>query len=195
VTVAKAYGIHAIDMVLNLIVRSRHLIEARPSQVNINYQDEEYHREECLEGRQLGFTGKVSNLSPVQSRSSITPHLQQAIHPSQVAGINEAYRPSDKGAFFSSCLPAPALTGRPAVLRAAKIMHETKLSHDAGSGAFGLATEGGKKEMIDAPMVKQVRIHSTTFRAKKYNALNQQAKATLRMAKMCDVAIPDVGGS
>jgi len=120
VTAAKAAGIHAIDM------------------VNINYQNESYHREECADGRRLGFTGK------------------QAIHPSQVAGINEAFRPSDKE-----------------VLRAAKIVHQTKISHDAGSGAFGLVMEDGKKEMVDAPMLKQ-------------------AEATLRMASMCKVAIPDV---
>ncbi|KZT40638.1 beta subunit of citrate lyase [Sistotremastrum suecicum HHB10207 ss-3] len=106
VTAAKAFGLHAIDM------------------VNVNYQDEEYMRDECEDGRRLGFDGK------------------QAIHPSQVALINKIYAPSEQ-----------------AILRAAKIVHHMRRFHESGSGAFGLTLEGdykGRKEMIDAPMLKQV---------------------------------------
>ena len=41
---AKAFGLEAIDMVC------------------IHYKDLDYLREECEDGRRLGFTGKVSDL-------------------------------------------------------------------------------------------------------------------------------------
>jgi citrate lyase subunit beta-like protein len=42
------------------------------------------------------------------------------------------------------------------ILRAAKIVHQMNLAHASQRGAFGLELEGGGKEMIDAPMLKQV---------------------------------------
>ena len=57
--VASAYGIAAIDMVC------------------INFRDLDCLKEEALEGRRLGFTGK------------------QVIHPAQVDTVNACYRPSD----------------------------------------------------------------------------------------------------
>lgn len=41
---ARAYGLEAIDMVC------------------VNYKDEAYLKEECEDGRRLGFTGKVSRV-------------------------------------------------------------------------------------------------------------------------------------
>jgi len=58
VIVAKAFGLDAIDMVC------------------VNYKDNEYLKEECLDGRQLGFTGK------------------QAIHPSQIDIIQTTFVPT-----------------------------------------------------------------------------------------------------
>ncbi|KAK7682421.1 hypothetical protein QCA50_014626 [Cerrena zonata] len=55
---AKAFGLEAIDMVC------------------VNYKDLDYLREECIDGRQLGFTGK------------------QAIHPTQVDTIQSTFVPS-----------------------------------------------------------------------------------------------------
>ena len=43
------------------------------------------------------------------------------------------------------------------ILRAAKILHQMEMAHASQIGAFGLELEGGGKEMIDAPMLKQVR--------------------------------------
>ena len=43
------------------------------------------------------------------------------------------------------------------ILRAAKILHQMKKAHSDQRGAIGLAVEGGPTEMIDAPMIKQVR--------------------------------------
>lgn len=60
VTVAKAYGLQAIDMVC------------------IEYKDDAYLREECLDGASLGFDGK------------------QAIHPAQLGTIHQVYSPSEK---------------------------------------------------------------------------------------------------
>jgi citrate lyase subunit beta-like protein len=52
------------------------------------------------------------------------------------------------------------------ILRAAKIIHQMNRAHATKTGAFGLDIQGdahnggsgGGKEMIDAPMLKQVRI-------------------------------------
>ncbi|TEB39694.1 beta subunit of citrate lyase [Coprinellus micaceus] len=58
VLAAKAFGLDAIDMVC------------------IQYKDKDYLKEECVDGRQLGFTGK------------------QAIHPSQIPIIQRTYGPT-----------------------------------------------------------------------------------------------------
>lgn len=42
------------------------------------------------------------------------------------------------------------------ILRAAKILHQINIAHSNQKGAVGLEMEGGGKEMIDAPMLKQV---------------------------------------
>ncbi|KAG9315635.1 citrate lyase beta subunit [Chiua virens] len=102
VITAKAFGLEAIDMVC------------------VNYKDPEYLREECQDGRRLGFTGK------------------QVIHPNQVAAVNSSFVPT-----FHE------------ILRAAKILHRMTIAHSNEKGAFGLEMEGGSKEMIDAPMLKQ----------------------------------------
>ncbi|KAJ3559482.1 hypothetical protein NM688_g318 [Phlebia brevispora] len=57
---AKAFGLEAIDMVC------------------VNYKDLDYLKDECLDGRRLGFTGK------------------QAIHPAQVEIIQSTFVPSEK---------------------------------------------------------------------------------------------------
>ena len=48
--------------------------------------------------------------------------------------------------------------GNTEILRAAKILHRMNIAHSNQKGAFGLEMESGSKEMIDAPMLKQVRI-------------------------------------
>ncbi|KAH8825074.1 Pyruvate/Phosphoenolpyruvate kinase-like domain-containing protein [Flagelloscypha sp. PMI_526] len=60
VIAAKAFGLEAIDMVC------------------VNYKDDSYLKEECEDGRRLGFTGK------------------QAIHPSQIETINHTFVPTPK---------------------------------------------------------------------------------------------------
>ncbi|KIJ17923.1 pro-3S-lyase [Paxillus involutus ATCC 200175] len=63
---------------------------------------------------------------------------KQAIHPNQVDTVNSTFVPSFKE-----------------ILRAATILHQMSAAHSSQKGAFGLAMEGGGKEMIDAPMLKQ----------------------------------------
>ena len=46
----------------------------------MNYKDLDYLKEECVDGRQLGFSGK------------------QAIHPTQVEVINKTFVPTERGA-------------------------------------------------------------------------------------------------
>ncbi|EPQ54754.1 beta subunit of citrate lyase [Gloeophyllum trabeum ATCC 11539] len=120
VNAAKAFGLQAIDMVC------------------VNYKDLDYLREECEDGRRLGFNGK------------------QAIHPSQVDIIQSTYVPTEKE-----------------ILRAAKILHQMSLAHSAERGAVGIELEGGGKEMVDAPMLKQ--------------AIN-----TINIAKAAGLKIPEV---
>ncbi len=38
-------------------------------QVCVNYKDLDYLRDECADGRRLGFSGKVSALSAIQQES------------------------------------------------------------------------------------------------------------------------------
>ncbi|KAG6832008.1 hypothetical protein H0H92_006044 [Tricholoma furcatifolium] len=110
---AKAFGLEAIDMVC------------------VNYKDLDYLKNECIDGRQLGFTGKVA-FEKVGSLKLLTIH-QQAIHPQQVKTIQSTFVPTSQE-----------------ILRAAKILHGMQMAHAAAKGAVGL--EG---EMIDAPMLKQ----------------------------------------
>lgn len=117
---AKAFGLDAIDMVC------------------VNYKDLNYLKDECEDGRRLGFNGK------------------QAIHPTQVDIIHSTFVPTEKE-----------------ILRAAKILHQMEVAHSAQKGAFGLEMEGGGKEMIDAPMLKQ-------------------AENIIRMAKAAGLEIPGV---
>lgn len=46
--------------------------------------------------------------------------------------------------------------GNAEILRAAKILHQMNVAYSNQKGAFGLEMESGSKEMIDAPMLKQV---------------------------------------
>lgn len=118
VVTAKASGLDAIDMVC------------------INYKDPGYLRDECEDGRRLGFTGK------------------QAIHPAQVETVNTTFVPTTQE-----------------ILRAARILHQMDEAHAVEKGAFGLEMEGGGKEMIDMPMLKQ-------------------AENTLRVAKAAGLHLP-----
>lgn len=97
----------------------------------------------------LPYSSPPVNLSGLTGLCS-----QQAIHPLQVAIIQDSYVPSPKGKIFHQVPPfedGHSLNCRPEILRAAKILHQLKLAHAAERGAVGL--EG---EMIDAPMLKQV---------------------------------------
>lgn len=118
---AKAFGLDSIDMVC------------------VNYKDLNYLKDECEDGRRLGFNGK------------------QAIHPTQVDIIHSTFVPTEKE-----------------ILRAAKILHQMEAAHSSQKGAFGLEMEGGGKEMIDAPMLKQ-------------------AENIIRVAKAAGLEIPGVG--
>ncbi|OAX38004.1 citrate lyase beta subunit [Rhizopogon vinicolor AM-OR11-026] len=79
---------------------------------------------------------------------------KQAIHPTQVDIIHFTFVPTEEE-----------------ILRAAKILHHMEVAHSSQKGAFGLEVEGGGKEMIDAPMLKQ-------------------AENTIRVAKAAGLEIP-----
>ncbi|OJT11533.1 Citrate lyase subunit beta-like protein, mitochondrial [Trametes pubescens] len=119
---AKAFKLKAIDMVC------------------VNYKDLDYLRDECEDGRRLGFTGKVRPFISLYYNTLHEgfAHLQQAIHPTQVDVIQSTFVPSSKE-----------------ILRAARILKQMEKAHQTNKGAAGLTLEGGGMEMIDAPMIKQ----------------------------------------
>ncbi|KAF5338999.1 hypothetical protein D9611_008696 [Ephemerocybe angulata] len=102
VIAAKAFGLDAIDMVC------------------IQYKDKDYLRDECVDGRQLGFTGKVVPVLANWKASILTPP-QQAIHPSQVPIIQSTYGPTPEE-----------------ILRAAKILKGMREAHASEKGAIGI---------------------------------------------------------
>ena len=57
------------------------------------------------------------------------------------------------------------------ILRAAKILHQMEVAHSSQKGAFGLEMEGGGKEMIDAPMLKQASLSGFFLRQVSYSTL------------------------
>ncbi|KAI0916965.1 hypothetical protein AcW2_007223 [Taiwanofungus camphoratus] len=126
------------DTSITRTLSRQELLYTRHGTVCVNYKDLDYLKEECEDGRRLGFNGK------------------QAIHPSQVAIIQSTFVPNEKE-----------------ILRAARILHRMKMAHDSQKGAIGLELEGGGKEMIDAPMIKQ-------------------AENVIRIAKSADLEIPRV---
>ncbi|GJN92763.1 hypothetical protein Rhopal_005801-T1 [Rhodotorula paludigena] len=91
--------------------------------VCVKYKGEEAERglrDEAREGREMGFTGK------------------QAIHPAQVAIIQEEFAPSEKE-----------------IERAQAILSQYAAAQSSGAGAYGLEGKDGSVEMIDAPMLLQ----------------------------------------
>lgn len=119
--------------------------------VCVDYKDLEVLKEECEEGRRLGFDAK------------------QAIHPSQVEVITRAFAPSEKGVYHRTHLLICSSTHlliyptNPTdehfwcsveILRATRILSAMRSS---SRGAEGIRTEDGKEEMIDKPMILQAR--------------------------------------
>ncbi len=82
--------------------------------VFMDLHDPEGLRRESLQGAQMGYTGK------------------QAIHPNQVAPVQEAFTPSDE-----------------AIASALRVVEAARQNQEGGRGAFAL---DGK--MVDAPVVK-----------------------------------------
>ena len=90
--------------------------------------------------------------------SSVILVLQQAIHPSQVDIIQSTFVPTEKGLTPKIMVASSYLSSYfiLEILRAAKIVAMMEASHKDRKGAFGLDDDKGGKEMIDAPMLKQV---------------------------------------
>ncbi len=93
--------------------------------VFMDLHDPEGLRRESIQGAQMGYTGK------------------QAIHPNQVALVQEAFTPSDE-----------------AIARALRVVEAARQNQEGGRGAFAL---DGK--MVDAPVVKAAEWVITRARA------------------------------
>ena len=79
------------------------------------------------------------------------------------------------------------------ILRAARIVKKMEQAHGAQRGAIGLELEGGGKEMIDAPMLLQVRHRLICLNNRTHLTLfGSQAENTVRIAKAAGLPIPDV---
>ena len=89
---------NAIDMVrLHFALCAVRFAHLDALQVCVNYKDLEYLKDECDDGRRLGFTGKVSGLCVSFFWKPCANLPQQAIHPSQVDIIQSTFVPSAKG--------------------------------------------------------------------------------------------------
>lgn len=64
-------------------------------------------------------------------------------------------------------------------------------AHAEQRGAVGLATQDGGKEMIDAPMLKQVRQLMAVHTSCRIDLVNQ-AENTIRLAMAAGLNIPQV---
>ena len=108
VIAARAYGLSAIDMVCtpwSLLHEQFKVIQPITPQVCVDYKDLTVLKEESEEGRRLGFQAKVSIMTHTWPLCQyLTCFSQQAIHPSQVETIVDAYAPSTQGkGYHRSC--------------------------------------------------------------------------------------------
>ena len=111
----------------------------RFAQVCINYKDRDILRDECEDGRRLGYDGK------------------QAIQPNQVETIHNTFVPTEQSKLKPLKLDVFDMNFYNAeIRRAMAIVRQMEESHQNKLGAFGLDDGKGGKEMIDAPMLKQV---------------------------------------
>ena len=77
------------------------------------------------------------------------------------------------------------------ILRAARILRQMEKAHAEQKGAVGLATEDGGKEMIDAPMLKQVESSFGLF-CSGIDISCDEAENTVRLAMAAGLEIPQV---
>lgn len=77
-------------------------------------------------------------------------------------------------------------------MRAARILRQMEKAHSLQRGAAGLATDDGSMEMIDAPMIKQVRATDRFITFSVELTYNIQAENTIRVAKSAGLEIPHV---
>lgn len=100
---------------------------------------------------------------------------KQAIHPAQVDEIQKQFSPSEQ-----------------AILRAARIKHAYEKSVREHKGAVGMK-EGDSMVMIDAPLLKQVRLVAMGSCLKfGLTIFSPQAEATLAKARAGKLHIPEV---
>lgn len=134
--------------------------------VCVNYKDTDYLRDECEDGRRLGYNGKVSrtkNYDPRTSEGRFIVLFLTASNSSQSGRHYTEYICAHRERYIdfvtSFILTLMCSCGGTEIRRAAKIVAMMESSHKDKKGAFGLDMGDGKgMEMIDAPMLKQVRI-------------------------------------
>lgn len=151
-------------------------------QVCVNYKDHDYLKDECQDGRRLGFTGKVCR--DFFAKDALHG-LQQAIHPAQVSTIQSTFVPTSAGIDkFLASSHCALILDLLEILRAAKIVYGMEQAHRSQKGAIGL--DG---EMIDAPMIKQVWFTIKEARRLKLNSL-VQAERIIHIAQAAGLEIP-----
>ena len=116
----------------------------------MDFRNPETLKDECIDARQLGFTGKVFTVLPFAVIINWYLLLQQAIHPSQVDVIKAIFIPTPEGEIFDNQVRSFLISSLE-IKRAVKILQAMKAAHESQQGAIAL--DG---QMIDAPMIKQV---------------------------------------
>jgi citrate lyase subunit beta-like protein len=76
VVAAKTFGLNAIDMVSDERISLSFTLSNHMSQVCINYKDLDYLRDECEDGRRLGFNGKVLIFT-----TTVQNYVERCTHP------------------------------------------------------------------------------------------------------------------
>jgi len=88
----------------------------------------------------LDYQGALTLQGECQNGRELGFTGKQAIHPNQVEVIRSTFVPTSAE-----------------ILRAVRILRTMEAAHASQKGAIGLESEGGGKEMIDAPMIKQAK--------------------------------------
>lgn len=99
--------------------------------------------------------------------------------------------PTAQGRFHLPVLLSLTRGANTEVARAAAILEKMGAAHENQTGAIGLELHGREqeKEMIDAPMIKQVR-RVCSYSWSRLQSENTQAKNTLKAAVAAGMDIP-----
>lgn len=154
---AKAFGLDAIDMVSHPIHRHNYAPTLLRTGV-CGLQEPRIPQG----GMRRRSTSGIHWKSILPSPSDIPPHVLNFItasDPPDSSGHHPRIVPPNRSRHARPPVSRRLTLAKQSteILRATRILHQMEKAHKEQRGAVGLATaDGGSKEMIDAPMIKQV---------------------------------------